>query len=233
MFRALASQFWPGALTLITKSGSRLPSCGKTDMRILTPFFSSFSVSAGTGFVGFRCPSHPVALALLKEARVPVAAPSANRFGHVSPTRAQHVMTDLFASDIAILDDSTLTDVCMIGIESTVAKLVPETRELIILRRGGVSEKALSTSNAYANLRVRAVDTLSCVSSMPTTDARHQAPGQLLTHYAPDIETFLVNVAKSQDSGLTAVSDAAIIDFGGRLLELKHSAMAYMDLSEK
>jgi tRNA threonylcarbamoyl adenosine modification protein (Sua5/YciO/YrdC/YwlC family) len=69
----LAAAFWPGPLTLVARAASSLPLC----------------VSAGTGFVGVRCPDHAVARALLAEAAVPVAAPSANRFGHVSPTSAQ------------------------------------------------------------------------------------------------------------------------------------------------
>ncbi|CAN0333530.1 unnamed protein product, partial [Discosporangium mesarthrocarpum] len=88
VFRKLAEQFWPGALTLIGRAKDSLPSC----------------VTAETGFVGVRCPSHPLAQQLLEVSGVPIAAPSANRFGHVSPTTAQHVLSDLGTADIGVLD---------------------------------------------------------------------------------------------------------------------------------
>lgn len=87
LLRRLADAFWPGPLTLVAPANPSLPT----------------EVTAGSGFVGVRCPNHSLALRLLSEARVPVAAPSANRFGHVSPTRAEHVMDDLGESDIFVL----------------------------------------------------------------------------------------------------------------------------------
>lgn len=80
-------------------------------------------MTAQTGFVGVRCPSHPIALALLSAAGVPVAAPSANRFGHVSPTCAAHVLEDLGAWEgLTILDGGN----CDFGVESTILLLVGE-----------------------------------------------------------------------------------------------------------
>ncbi|KAJ1389381.1 DHBP synthase RibB-like alpha/beta domain-containing protein, partial [Ochromonadaceae sp. CCMP2298] len=76
---ALCGAFWPGPLTIIYRASACVP----------------LLVTAGTGFVGLRSPQHPTARALLSAAGVPVAAPSANRFGHVSPTCAQHVLDDL------------------------------------------------------------------------------------------------------------------------------------------
>jgi tRNA threonylcarbamoyl adenosine modification protein (Sua5/YciO/YrdC/YwlC family) len=87
VFDALAAAFWPGPLTLVARAVPEIP----------------LKVTAGTGFVGVRVPHHPLAQALLRAAGVPVAAPSANRFGHVSPTRASHVIADLGAHAIGVL----------------------------------------------------------------------------------------------------------------------------------
>ena len=90
----LADAFWPGPLTIIHKADAKVP----------------LKVTAGTGFVGVRSPRHAIARALLAASGVPVAAPSANRFGHVSPTTSDHVFHDLGSEDIAILlDDAAAT----------------------------------------------------------------------------------------------------------------------------
>jgi L-threonylcarbamoyladenylate synthase len=100
-------------------------------------------ITAETGFVGLRMPNHQIALELLRESGVPIAAPSANKFGHVSPTKAEHVYNDFHLdSEVTILDGGQ----CNFGIESTVLKichLEKNKYELLILRKGGVSEKAL------------------------------------------------------------------------------------------
>ena len=101
-------------------------------------------ITADTGFVGLRMPSSEIALELLRTAGLPIAAPSANKFGHVSPSKAEHVFNDFYLdSEVTILDGGA----CSFGIESTVMKIVDigseKDFELMILRRGGVSEKAL------------------------------------------------------------------------------------------
>jgi len=91
-------------------------------------------LTAQTGFIGIRIPNHPVALALLQESGLPIAAPSANKFGHVSPTKAEHVYHDFHKdSEVLIIDGGS----CSFGIESTVAKITDH--ELIIYRKGGIS----------------------------------------------------------------------------------------------
>jgi tRNA A37 threonylcarbamoyladenosine synthetase subunit TsaC/SUA5/YrdC len=101
-------------------------------------------ITAETGFVGLRMPNSAIALELLRESGLPIAAPSANKFGHVSPSKAEHVYNDFHLdSEVTILDGGP----CSFGIESTVLKIVDlepaDTFELLILRKGGVSEKAL------------------------------------------------------------------------------------------
>jgi L-threonylcarbamoyladenylate synthase len=106
-------------------------------------------ITAETGFVGIRIPNHPVAQALLKECGLPIAAPSANKFGHVSPTKAEHVYNDFHSdSDVFILDGGS----CSFGIESTVVKLTES--ELTIIRKGGVSFENLSARAGALGLKV-------------------------------------------------------------------------------
>ena len=128
MFEILASKFWPGPLTIIVKANlEKIP----------------LMITAETGFVGLRMPNHPIALELLKQSGLPIAAPSANKFGHVSPTKAEHVYNDFYKdSEVTIIDGGQ----CNFGIESTVLKIIehsPNSFELHILRKGGISEKAL------------------------------------------------------------------------------------------
>ncbi|KAG6611990.1 Sua5/YciO/YrdC/YwlC family protein [Phytophthora cinnamomi] len=219
-FECLGRAFWPGPLTLIAKAVPQLP----------------LTLSANTGFVGLRCPKHPVAQALLQAAQVPVAAPSANRFGHVSPTTAKHVLDDLGACENLSVVEADEAGCCQVGIESTVVKIVPEEHKLIVFRRGGVSEQALAQvlkENAELLGGVYDVVTIQKEAKMQTKEAQ-QAPGQMITHYAPDVDTYLyqADAADKMDaSSKQDVSRWVVIDFGGKLAELKDRVRAYMDLS--
>lgn len=127
MFKALATKYWPGPLTLVVKANlDVIPSL----------------ITAETGFVGIRMPSHEVALNLLRTFGKPIAAPSANKFGHVSPTKADHVYKDFYQdSEVLIIDGGS----CSFGIESTVMKITkPNDKfDMMILRKGGVSKENL------------------------------------------------------------------------------------------
>ena len=117
----LAAAFWPGPLTLVLPKAPQIPDL----------------VSAGLPLIGVRVPAHPVALALLRAARVPVAAPSANKSNQLSPTSAPHVLRGLADVDGVVLDGGD----CAVGIESTVIDLSTDVPKL--LRPGGVSVEAL------------------------------------------------------------------------------------------
>eukprot|EP00920_Eleutheroschizon_duboscqi_P003700 GHVT01008570.1.p1 GENE.GHVT01008570.1~~GHVT01008570.1.p1 ORF type:complete len:1159 (-),score=251.27 GHVT01008570.1:320-3796(-) len=104
IFRHLGLCFWPGPLSIVEKAR-----CASIPLE----------VTAFTGWASVRCPCHPVALRLLTSSGVPVAAPSANRFGRISPTAAAHVQGDLFDAPVEILDAGT----CPVGLESTVVKI--------------------------------------------------------------------------------------------------------------
>jgi L-threonylcarbamoyladenylate synthase len=152
--QALIARFWPGPLTLVLPRRPALPAL----------------VSAGLDTVAVRMPNHPVALALIRASGVPLAAPSANRFGHVSPTTAQHVLDDLDGHIDAVLDGGPTT----IGVESTVLDLTCDPPR--ILRPGGVTREQL-----------RAI-LPSVLPTAPVVSAAGQAmpsPGTSPVHYAP------------------------------------------------
>lgn len=236
VFRALGAALWPGPLTLVAPAAPALPPC----------------VTAGTGFVGVRVPNHPTALALLRACGLPLAAPSANRFGHVSPTRAAHVMADLGHAPILVLQapaagEGAQQPCCAVGIESTVCRVEAEEggaggTRLTILRRGGVSMEALAAALAAAggSSGSGAAAVSIAVREAPAAGGAEAAqaqiaPGQLLSHYAPDLPAFLVG-ASSSGSGGSALpphpSQAVVLDFGGQLRAAAAAAgvVAYREL---
>lgn len=159
----LVAAFWPGPLTLIFKRHSSVPA----------------SVSGGQDTIGIRCPSHPIAHALLAafastrgERLAGIAAPSANRFGHVSPTRAQHVVdefADLVAQGLPVLDGGDSE----VGIESTILDLsrIDQGHGVALLRPGGIEASAIEA-----------------IIGEPLQGPNGQAPrvsGSLKAHYSP------------------------------------------------
>jgi L-threonylcarbamoyladenylate synthase len=120
---ALASRFWPGALTLVLQ---KRPDCPIADL-----------ATAGLDTVAVRVPSHPIAQALIRASGLSLAGPSANRSGHVSPTTAAHVEADLGDKVALILDDGPSA----IGVESTVVDA--SGPEVVLLRTGGVTREAI------------------------------------------------------------------------------------------
>ncbi len=162
----LAEEFWPGPLTLILKRSSR----------------AIDAVTGGFDTVGLRVPAHPVALALLHGFGGGVAAPSANRFGAVSPTTAQHVRDEFGDALAAILDGGA----CEVGVESTIIDLSSGTPAL--LRPGGVTREELEET-----LRI----------SIPLNQSgKVRSPGQLASHYAPKAEVILVSRAEAAEHEL-------------------------------
>jgi len=156
----LAAAFWPGPLTLVLPKQAHVPA----------------SVTAGLDSVAVRVPSHPVALALIRASGVPIAAPSANRFGHTSPTTAQHVMDDLNGRIDMILDGGATS----VGVESTVLDVAREPA--MILRPGGVSREAIEKVIGVVELR----------NNRPNSDDEAQvSPGLLGKHYTPNAELLL------------------------------------------
>ena len=166
--RQLADAFWPGPLTLILKRAANIPD----------------AVSGGQDTVGLRCPSHPVAIALLqsfKAGKGGIAAPSANKFGHVSPTTAQHVR-DEFGHDgtVAMVLDGGQSQV---GIESTIVDLSRlATHGPVLLRPGRISLDAIAA-------------VIDMVPAAPDA-AAPRASGTLESHYAPHTPVAMLDSAQ-------------------------------------
>ena len=165
---ALTARFWPGPLTVV------LPL--RPDAGIAA------GVTAGLDTVAIRLPAHPLARALIASAGVPLAAPSANRSGRISPTTAQHVASGL-GTDVALVLDG---GPCQVGLESAIVDLSGDHPAL--LRAGGVTEEALCA----------VLPTLKIADQPTNTDPiAPRAPGQLLAHYAP-IKPLRLNVTNPQ-----------------------------------
>ncbi|HXG18834.1 MAG TPA: L-threonylcarbamoyladenylate synthase [Methylomirabilota bacterium] len=153
---ALMERFWPGPLTLVLRKKPIIPDI----------------VTAGLDSVALRVPAHPVALALLRALGKPIAAPSANPFGYVSPTTATHVQETLGDKIKLILDGGP----CRVGVESTVCALTE--KEAVILRPGGVTVEEIEA----------AIGPVQVASGR--ADAR--SPGTLPRHYAPYVNLQLL-----------------------------------------
>lgn len=154
----LAKRFWPGPLTIVVPKNPAVPDL----------------VTAGLPSVGLRMPAHPVAQALLAAAQIPIAAPSANRFTELSPTRAEHVRPELAET---ILDGGP----CAVGIESTVVSLVGSTQK--ILRPGMVSQIQIEQ----------------LIGPVEVTSGA-ESPGQHPRHYSPKTPIILTNALEDSPS---------------------------------
>ncbi len=155
--RRLMKKFWPGPLTIVVRRRPCVPD----------------EVTAGLETVAIRMPSHPVALRLIRESGLPIAAPSANRAGRPSPTRASHVRADLRHGIDFILDGGA----SKVGIESTVVDL--SVRKPVILRPGKVSESQVLRVLGERSGRLR-------------NTRRPRAPGMKYRHYSPKAKLILV-----------------------------------------
>lgn len=156
--RVLAKKFWPGPLTLVLPKKPVVPAI----------------VTSGQATVALRAPAHPLARRLLRLAGVPLAAPSANPFGYVSPTTAAHVLDGLGGRIPHILDGGA----CRVGVESTIVDLTEPTRPRI-LRPGAVTGREILAVLRAAGLRATPVRR----STRPGTPTL--APGMLAQHYSP------------------------------------------------
>jgi L-threonylcarbamoyladenylate synthase len=198
----LAVAFWPGPLTLVLPRAPRVPDI----------------VTGGQDSVGLRVPSHPVARALLAAFGGGIAAPSANRFGRISPTTARHVADDLGVAVALILDGGA----CAIGIESTIVAFAGD--EPALLRPGGIAKAELARVLGRAP---RAPDA-----------AAPRASGTLPSHYAPRTPATLVMAdaifpeieqrgERDEDVAVLARILARPVDFAGMWVQAPVEASAY------
>ncbi|MEE8393676.1 MAG: L-threonylcarbamoyladenylate synthase [Rhodospirillales bacterium] len=217
--RELAAAFWPGALSMVLE---RLEGCA-----------ISLLVSAGLDTVALRVPNHPVALALLAEAPCPIAAPSANRSGAVSPTTAVHVEEALGSAVAAIVDGGP----CRVGIESTVVDLSGESP--LLLRPGGITEEEIE---AVIGPLAKNIESKGGVKS-PGMLERHYAPatplrinaaqareGEARLSFGPDAPHDALNLSPTGDLKEAAANLFAMIR---QLDDPKYNAIAVMEIPNR
>ncbi|MGO9097481.1 MAG: L-threonylcarbamoyladenylate synthase [Bryobacteraceae bacterium] len=196
----LARRYWPGPLTLVVRKEPRIPGI----------------VTAGLDTVGLRMPAHPLALELIRAAGTPLAGPSANRFGQLSPTTAEHVRAGLGGAVDLILDGGP----CRVGIESTVLSLAGRVARL--LRPGMVSRKAIE-------------ELIGRVEAGPETAPResHPSPGMHPRHYSPRTPLLLVRSGDLPERGRGAylyMAGSQAGPAGIRAVEMPADAGAYAAL---
>lgn len=173
---ALIEAFWPGPLTLLLPRTSAVPD----------------SVTAGRPLVGVRMPAHPVALELIAAAAVPVAAPSANRFGRTSPTTAAHVLADLDGRIDAVLDGGAT----QVGVESTVL----DVEQMLIYRPGAVTAEMICAVAGEVRMYAGG-DAVKAPESLPS-------PGVGIRHYAPRARLVLVESEEAMRTAVVELVDA-------------------------
>jgi L-threonylcarbamoyladenylate synthase len=154
----LINKFWPGPLTLVLPKTNLVPDI----------------VTAGNLTVAIRMPNHPVALKLIEESHSPIAAPSANQFGHLSPTEALHVAKYLGNKVDLILDGGK----CSVGIESTIIEFIDD--EFYLLRPGGLSKEEIENEVGY-------------IKKGNPNASKPNSPGQLPFHYSPHTPISFLN----------------------------------------
>lgn len=163
--RELMGRFWPGPLTFVLPKREEI----------------SDLVTSGLGTVGVRQPAHEVARELIRSADVPVAAPSANLFGRISPTTAGHVAEQLADRIDYVLDGGP----CSVGVESTVVTIVDGG--VVVLRPGGLTLEQLRTVTPDVRLEQAA-----------GSDEVHASPGRTLKHYAPQVRLVVRGSGRSE-----------------------------------
>jgi L-threonylcarbamoyladenylate synthase len=178
----LMQAFWPGPLTLLLPRSAAIPDV----------------VTAGRPLVGLRMPSHPVALELIRRAGVPIAAPSANRFSHVSPTTAAHVLHDLDGRIDAVLNAGQ----ALHGVESTV--LDPNQSPMLIYRPGAITQEMIREVGGPVEIFAGPT------GLSETPDAALPSPGVGLRHYAPKARLVLIESAGTVAEIAARITHAAL-----------------------
>ena len=201
-FELLVSRFWPGPLTLVVEKAAHVPD----------------EVTARRATVALRMPWHPVAAALLEATGAPIAAPSANRFGRPSPTRAEHVVEDLGDRVDLILDAGPTP----VGVESTVLDLTQSPPA--ILRPGGVGREQLEKVIGQVRLAMGVADEVA--------QAGLAGPGMTLKHYAPralvelfeNMEELQVRADKLRNEG----KQVGVLESGASIERLAQTVFAQL-----
>jgi L-threonylcarbamoyladenylate synthase len=193
--QVLAENFWPGPLTMVLKKSSEV----------------SDLITAGLTSVGLRMPSHPMALEMIKGAGCALAAPSANRFGKTSPTKADHVLSEFPEYDSIVVDGGD----CEIGLESTVLSIEwndnQKEFEIFIHRRGAVLESQVLKVLDQKGLKYR----------LKTQADRRLSPGHMKHHYMPEIPLVVVENASMSESQILAAVQKQIKNLPDKVEEVE------------
>lgn len=187
--RLLAEKFWPGPLTLLLKKKQIIPDL----------------VTSGLDTVGIRMPSHPLTLELLRTLDFPLAAPSANPFGYISPTSAKHVAAQL-GDKINLILDGGESDV---GVESTIIDCTHENP--VVVRLGGLGVEKIESIVGKVEVNT-------------TSSSKPSAPGLLISHYAPRKPFFLGSIEDL--SKQNSDKKVAIISFQGNSNSVLHKVLS-------
>ncbi len=181
----LAKVFWPGPLTMV------LPKTSSVNPMI----------TSGLESVGIRMPEHPVALDILRQVNVPLAAPSANKFGKTSPTKAEHVRNEFRSENVFVVDGGD----CAVGIESTVllVKEKSDITELAILRKGSVLQQDIEKVLNQTGLPFKFVERID----------KKESPGHMKHHYMPSVPFIL---CKSEQKSL----DEILAEVNSKIMQL-------------
>ena len=188
LFNLLTKKFWPGPLTIVLPANLNL---------------LSTKILAGKDTVGIRFPEHPIAHKLIEYSGVPIAAPSANKFCHISPVNPYHVFEDFKEFPVKILNGG-VSNFCM---ESTVMKICPEDKKILVFRLGAVSpdqiKEVLEKNDEFKDYKIECLAKKIKVSTEElkkiqkekgednSVTINQSAPGQFLKHYSPKLETYL------------------------------------------
>jgi L-threonylcarbamoyladenylate synthase len=196
----LATTFWPAPLTLVVPHKVSSPICAL--------------VRANLPSIGLRIPAHPVALALLEATKIPLAAPSANRSGHVSPTTSAHVLADLERRISAVVEGGS----CTVGLESTIVSCLDD--QVVILRLGAITVSELSTILGYT-------PKIKHVYAAEVTDSI-QTAGQLRAHYAPKTPLYInaTSIQKHEAVLLFGEQDICGLEHAKTVLSLSETGSA-------
>lgn len=188
----LADHFWPGPLTLVLPKAEHVHGM----------------ITSGLESVGIRMPKHTLTLGLIDRVGVPLAAPSANRFGKTSPTTAEHVRQEFPNQDILILDGGA----CEVGLESTVLSIQRQDSQyqLCLLRAGAIKKSDLENALASKNFNFQFVESA----------AKGQAPGQMKHHYMPEIPLVLV-IGKTNEADILHQSQRQILQLPDQIEGVK------------
>jgi L-threonylcarbamoyladenylate synthase len=209
--RALAERFWPGPLTMVLPKAKHVPE----------------EVTAGLDTVAVRIPSHAVARALLDSVHLPIAAPSANRFSHPSPTRAAHVLADLDGRIDIVLDGGPTT----VGLESTVIDLAhsPPT----VLRPGAIDLAALTEVMSGVTSRSAMIERATEGMPSPGMLGRHYSPATPLWLFEGERAAALAQLIHAAQCEVDRGRSVGVLAFTGDHEELRTASVRIIELGDE